>query len=149
MVSTANQNRSDPISYIVSSIYKFYHFLEDTVTVEAKLIWLKRTLIFKILVVACWACLPAAPARSSSSSAVTMPEDPFFMRIFGGVMIGLVFLYWFGTRTRSKNRDIIRYAVIDNSLSFLTILGVGLTTGSPTDVWWAVLVLLFAIASGI
>ena len=119
-------------------------------TVEAKLIWLKRTLIFKILVVALVWGLPCllAPASILKLFGVTMPADPFYLRIFGGVMVGLVFLYWFGYQDPVKNRDIIRYAVIDNSLSFLTILGVGLTTGISNPTVWvsAVLVLFFAIA---
>jgi hypothetical protein len=45
-----------------------------------------------------------------------------------------------------KNRDIIRYAVVDNSLAFLTILGVGLTTGISNLLRWVSdgLVLFFA-----
>jgi hypothetical protein len=120
------------------------------VNAEAKLVWLKRVLILKILVVALLWGLPSllAPASVLKIFGVSMPEDPFFMRMFGGVMIGLVFLYWFAYQNPVKNRDIIRYAVIDNSLSFLTILGVGLTTGISNPTVWvsAVLVLFFAVA---
>jgi len=119
-------------------------------TAEAKLVWLKRTLMLKLLVVALLWGLPCllAPASVLKIFGVSMPEDPFFMRMFGGVMMGLVFLYWFAYKDPVKNRDIIRYAVIDNSLAFLTILGVGLTTGISNPTVWvsAVLVLFFAIA---
>ena len=85
-------------------------------TVEAKLVWLKRTLMLKILVVVLLWGLPSllAPASVLELFGVAMPEDPFFMRMFGGVMMGLVFLYWFAYQNPVKNRDIIRYAVIDN-----------------------------------
>ncbi len=119
-------------------------------TADAKLVWLKRNLIFKILVVALMWGLPSllAPAPILKLFGVSMPEDPFFMRIFGAVQCGLVFLYWFAYKNPLKNRDIIRYAVIDNSLSFLAILGVGLTTGISNPTVWvsAVLVLFFAIS---
>jgi len=115
-----------------------------------RIIWLKRTLIVKILVVALMWGLPSwiAPASMLKLFGVEMPADPFYMRTFGGVMMGLVFLYWFAYRNPVKNRDIIRYAVIDNTLSFLTILGVGFTTGITNPVIWvsAVLVALFAVA---
>jgi len=120
------------------------------VNAETKLVWLKRTLMLKLLVVALLWGLPCllAPASVLKIFGVSMPEDPFFMRMFGGVMMGLVFLYWFAYKDPVKNRDIIRYAVIDNSLAFLTILGVGLTTGISNPTVWvsAVLVLFFAIA---
>jgi hypothetical protein len=62
--------------------------------------------------------------------------------------VGLVFLYWFAYQNPVRNRDIIRYAVIDNALSFLTILGVGLTTGISNPTVWVSMVLvgLFAVA---
>lgn len=117
---------------------------------QTKIIWLKRVLILKILVVAMIWGLPTwiAPEPILNIFGTSMPEDPFFMRIFGGVQIGLVFLYWFAYQNPVKNRDIIKYAVIDNTLSFLTILGVGFTTGISNPTVWisAVLVALFAIA---
>jgi hypothetical protein len=63
-------------------------------------------------------------------------------------MVGLVYLYGLAYHNPVRNRDIIRYAVVDNTLSFVTILGVGLTTGIANPVVWvsAVLVALFAVA---
>lgn len=116
---------------------------------DNKLTWLKRLIILKILVVALMWGLPTwiAPESVLNLFGVEMPADPFFMRIFGGVQIGLVFLYWFAYKNPVRNRDIIRYAVIDNSLAFLTILGVAFTTGITNPTTWvsAVLVALFAI----
>ena len=115
-----------------------------------RIIWLKRTLIAKILVVALLWGLPSwiAPAGLLKLFGVEMPADPFFLRMFGCVMVGLVYLYWLAYRNPVANRDMIRYAVVDNALSFVTILGVGLTTGIANPVVWvsAVLVALFAVA---
>jgi hypothetical protein len=117
---------------------------------HTRILWLKRTLLLKILVVALLWGLPSwiAPASVLGLFGVEMPADPFYMRVFGGVMMGLVFLYWLAYRNPVPNRDIIRYAVVDNALSFVTILGVGLTTGIANPVIWvsAVLVALFAVA---
>jgi len=55
-----------------------------------------------------------------------MPADPFFLRIFGAVQCGLVFLYWFAYQNPVQNAT-LSLCVIDNALSFLTIIGVGLT----------------------
>jgi len=117
---------------------------------ETKLVWLKRVLILKIVIVALLWGLPSllAPAPVLQLFGVVMPEDPFFLRIFGATQCGLVFLYWFAYQNPVLNRDIIRYAVIDNALAFVTILVVGLTTGIANPTIWisAVLVLLFALA---
>jgi hypothetical protein len=117
---------------------------------ETKIKWLRIVIIVKIIVMVLLWGLPLwlAPASLLGMLGVAMPADPFFMRMFGCVMIGLVFLYWFGYQDPVKNRDIIKYGVIDNTLSFLTMLGVGFTTGITNPITWvsAGLVLLFAIA---
>jgi len=117
---------------------------------DTKIKWLKRVLILKIVVVALMWGLPTwiAPEPILKLFGTAMPEDPFFMRIFGAVQIGLVFLYWFAYKNPARNRDIIRYGVIDNSLAFITILGVGFTTGITNPTVWisAVLVAFFAVA---
>jgi hypothetical protein len=116
---------------------------------ESKIMWLKRLILVKILVLLLMWALPTwiAPESVLNLFSIEVPEDPFFMRMFGGVMIGLVFLYWFAYRNPVRNRDIIRYAVIDNSLAFITILGIAFTTGITNPTVWvsAVLVAVFAI----
>lgn len=116
----------------------------------SKQIWLKRVLIFKIVVVA---LLWGLPTLLGSEAFLKMlgeeiPNPPFYMRIFGATQIGLVFLYWLAYQNPIKNRDIIRYAVWDNSVAFLTMLGYAATIGISNPTVWlsAVLVLFFAIA---
>jgi uncharacterized membrane protein YoaK (UPF0700 family) len=65
-----------------------------------------------------------------------MPEDPFFLRIFGAVQVGLALLYWFAYRDPVRNRDIVKYAIFDNGLSTLAIVGVALTTGLASWFFW-------------
>lgn len=117
---------------------------------ETKLVWLKRALVFKILVVA---LLWGLPTLLGSESFLKMlgeqiPEPPFYMRIFGATQIGLVFLYWLAYQNPVRNRDMIRYAVWDNSIAFLTIIGYAATVGITNPTVWlsAALVLLFAAA---
>ncbi len=119
-------------------------------TETTKLTWLKRVIIFKILVVLLLWGLPTwlAPESFLNLLGESLPQPPFYMRIFGGVQMGLVFLYWFAYQDPLKNRDIIRYAVIDNALSFLTMMGYAATVGITNPTVWlsAGLVLFFAIA---
>lgn len=114
-----------------------------------KIVWLKRVLIFKILVVVLLWGLPTllGPESFLRLLGEQIPAPPFYMRIFGATQIGLAFLYWFAYKNPVKNRDIIRYAVIDNALAFLTMMGYALTIGITNPTVWlsAGLVLFFAI----
>jgi hypothetical protein len=117
---------------------------------ETKLTWLKRVLIFKMLVVLLLWGLPTwiGPEAVLKLFGETLPNPPFYMRIFGATQIGLVFLYWLAWQNPVKNRDIIRYAVVDNAVAFLTIMGYAATVGITNPTVWlsAALVLFFAIA---
>lgn len=115
-----------------------------------KLTWLKRVLILKILIVALMWGLPTwlAPESILKLFGETLPNPPFYMRIFGATQIGLVFLYILALRNPLKNRDMIVYAVFDNAVAFVTMIGYALTVGITNPTVWvsAGLVLFFAIA---
>lgn len=117
---------------------------------ETKLTWLKRVLIFKILVVALLWGLPTllGPEPFLRLLGEEIPDPPFYMRIFGATQIGLVFLYWLAYQNPVRNRDMIRYAVWDNSVAFLAMMGYAATVGITNPTVWlsAVLVLFFAVA---
>ena len=117
---------------------------------DSKIVWLKRLLIFKIIVVVLLWGLPTWLASESILKVFgeVLPVPPFYMRIFGATQMGLAFLYYLAFRNPVKNRDIITYAVVDNTLAFLTIIGYALTVGitNPTVWFSAALVLFFAIA---
>ena len=117
---------------------------------STKLTWLKRVLLIKIAV-----CLLVWGFPSLLGTAwilkmfgVTMPADPFFLRVFGAVATAMALLYWFAYVDPVRNRDIVRFAVVDNALSTLAILGVAFTTGLTS--WFfgvsGVLTALFAVA---
>ena len=116
---------------------------------ETKLVWLKRVLIFKMLVVLLLWGLPTwiGPASFLKMLGETIPDPPFYMRIFGATQMGLVFLYWLAYQNPVKNRDMIRYAVVDNTVAFLTMMGYAATIGITNPTVWlsGVLVLFFAI----
>lgn len=116
---------------------------------ETKIVWLKRVLLFKILVVALLWGLPTllGPESFLKMLGEQIPNPPFYMRIFGATQIGLVFLYWLAYQDPLKNRDMIKYAVWDNSVAFLTMMGYAATVGITNPTVWlsAVLVLFFAI----
>jgi len=117
---------------------------------ETKLTWLKRVLVFKILVVVLLWGLPTwlAPESVLKIFGEALPVPPFYMRIFGATQMGLVFLYWLALQNPVKNRDMIRYAVVDNTLAFLTMMAYAFTVGITNPTVWvsAALVLFFAIA---
>jgi len=119
-------------------------------TEATKLIWLKRVLIFKILVVALLWGLPTllGPEPFLEMLGEQIPTPPFYMRIFGATQIGLVFLYWLAYQNPLRNRDMIKYAVWDNSVAFLAMMGYAATVGITNPTVWlsAVLVSFFAIA---
>jgi hypothetical protein len=104
----------------------------------SKLTWLKRVLLFKVVVCLLVWGLPAltGPAVFLGMFGVRMPEDPFFLRMFGAVVTALALLYWFAYRDPLRNRDIITYAVVDNGLSTLAILFVALTSGLASWFFW-------------
>lgn len=105
---------------------------------NTKIIWLKRVLLFKMVAVLLVWGLPAltGPASFLQLFGVTMPEDPFFLRIFGGVQVGLTLLYWYTYRDPVRNRDVVKYAVFDNGLSTLAIVFVALTSGLSAWFFW-------------
>lgn len=115
-----------------------------------KITWVKRVLLFKMLVILLMWGLPTwlAPESILNLFGETLPDNPFYMRIFGAVQTAMIVLYWFAYKNPVHNRDIIRYAVVDNGLSFVTIIGFALTVGITNPTIWvsAVLVAFFAVA---
>jgi len=103
-----------------------------------KLTWLKRVLLFKVAVCLLVWGLPAllGPAWLLATFGVSMPADPFFLRMFGAVVTALGLLYWFAYQKPIHNRDMIRYAVVDNGVSTLAILIVALTSGLTSWFFW-------------
>ncbi len=103
-----------------------------------KTTWLKYVLLFKIFVcIAIWG-LPAlfGPAYLLKIFGVILPTDPIFVRMFGAVITAEALLYYFAYRDPTRNREIITYAVVDNGLGTLALIGVAVTTGITTWFFW-------------
>jgi hypothetical protein len=117
---------------------------------KTKIAWLERVLLFKIIVTFFFWGLPLwiAPASVLNFFSIEFPVDPLFMRTLGGTMVGLTFLYWFALQNPVKNRDIVRYGVIDNAIAFFTILITAFISGASAPMVWVsvVLVAFFAVA---
>jgi hypothetical protein len=117
---------------------------------DSKLQWLKGITLVKIAVLLLVWGIPSlfATEWSLKPFSVAMPEDPFFIRIFGAVQIALALLYWFAYKNPQRNRDIYRYAVVDNAIATLAILGIALTSGLSSWFFWVsgALTLFFAVA---
>ena len=117
---------------------------------DSKLTWLKRVLLFKIVIVALLFGLPTWIGTEAFLQMLgeTIPDPPFYMRMVGATQIGLVFLYWFAYQNPVQNRDIVRYAVIDNGVAFVTMVVYAFTIGITNPTIWLsmALVLFFAIA---
>ena len=125
-------------------------YSSTSATTVQKITWLKYLLLFKIFVcIAVWG-LPSlfGPASVLKIFGVTLPADPFFVRELGAITIALALLYFFAYRDPVRNRDIITYAVVDNSLGTLALIGVALTTGITAWFFWVsgALTAFFAVA---
>ncbi len=100
----------------------------------ARIGWLKRILLFKTaLCLFVWG-LPTllAPAAFLAIFGLNVPDDPVsitLLRLFGALATALTLLYWSAYKDPVKNRAIIKYAILDNGLATLTIIGLGLTVG--------------------
>ncbi len=76
----------------------------------SKLVWLKRVLIVKILLVLLVWGLPSLLGTTSILKlfGIDMPDDPFYLRIVCATQVGLALLYWFAYIDPLRNRDIIK-----------------------------------------
>ena len=107
-------------------------------------LWLRRILLVKV--VACvlvWG-LPAllGPPALLNLFGVEMPDDPTILRGFGALATALGLAYWYAFRDPVRNVAIVRFGVVDNGLSALTILVLALTAGLSSWFYWVSLALL-------
>jgi hypothetical protein len=119
------------------------------VTEPLKIVWLKRLLMLKILVtVLMWGLPPWIWPASLLARFVEVPDPPFYMRLAGANAIAISFLFWFAFKNPARNRDTIRYAVVDNAIAFVTVIGYVATVGTTNPLVWVSAVLLLGFAIG-
>ncbi|MGE5123049.1 MAG: hypothetical protein ACM3H7_00905, partial [Acidobacteriaceae bacterium] len=91
---------------------------------ERKHKWLKFILAAKVVFCFIVWGLPSllAPLAIIQRLGVPTPDDPFFMRLSGALIITLGTAYWFAYRDPIKNNAIVKVGVVDNGLATLLIL---------------------------
>ncbi len=97
-------------------------------TTDLKLIWLRRILFVKvILTLFAWG-VPAllGPLSLLAILRVPIPEDPIYLRLFGGACTAFGVAYWFAYRDPVRNVAIVKAGLADNGLITLVILFLGL-----------------------
>lgn len=117
---------------------------------ETKLAWLKRVLMIKIVVVVLLWGLPTwiAPESILNLLGESLPDPPFYMRIFGATQMGAAILFWFAYKNPVGNRDIIRYAAIETAIAFMTMIFLIVRTPITNPTVWisAALELFFSVS---
>ena len=117
---------------------------------KTKYEWLKKVLLFNIVVAVLLWGLPLwlGPKTFLTALKITVPSDLFYMRIFGVTELALAYLYWLSHENLAMNRDVIRFCVIVNGASLLTIIGYHLAYGIKDQaVWFSAVIMLFLTAA--
>lgn len=107
-------------------------------TTELRLIWLRRILFVKVLITILVWGLPAliGPLSLLAILRVPIPEDPIYLRLFGGAVTAWGVVYWFAFRDPLRNVAIIKAGLVDNALPTLVILYLGITAGISSIFIW-------------
>jgi len=108
-----------------------------------RLTWLRRVLLFKVLVTLFVWGLPAllGPPSLSALLGIAFPADPTTLRMFGALLVAAALLYWFAFKDPVRNIAIIKFGVADNGLVSITIAVLALTSGIESWFYWFSLVL--------
>lgn len=117
---------------------------------DPRLLWLRRVLLVKILVTILVWGLPAllGPMSLLAFLKVPVPEDPIYLRLFGGAATAWGVAYWFAYRDPLRNVAIVKAGLIDNALPTLVVVVLGITRGISSAFIWvsALLTGLFFVA---
>ncbi len=105
---------------------------------DLRLIWLRRVLFVKILITILVWGLPAllGPLSLIAILGVPIPEDPIYLRLFGGAATAWGVAYWFAYRDPHRNVAIVKAGLIDNALPTLVILFLGVTGRTSSVFVW-------------
>lgn len=107
-------------------------------TTDLKLIWLRRVLFVKVLLTLFAWGLPAllGPLSLLAILRVPIPEDPIYLRLFGGACTAFGVAYWFAYRDPVRNVAIVKAGLADNGLITLVILSLGLAGKMSSAFIW-------------
>jgi hypothetical protein len=103
------------------------------------LIWLRRVLFLKVLITIFVWGLPAllGPLPLLALLGVPIPEDPVYLRLFGGACTAWGVAYAYAYRDPVRNVAMIKAGLVDNALPTLVIVFIGLTGGISSAFLWA------------
>ncbi len=65
-----------------------------------------------------------------------IPEDPIYLRFFGGAVTAWGVAYWFAYKDPLRNVAILKAGLIDNALPTLVIVYFGVTGGVSSVFIW-------------
>lgn len=105
---------------------------------DLKLLWLRRVLFAKVLLTLFAWGLPAllSPSSLLAILRVPIPEDPIYLRLFGGACTAFGVAYWFAYRDPVRNVAIVKAGLVDNGLITLVIFFLGLTGRMSSAFIW-------------
>jgi hypothetical protein len=105
---------------------------------DLKLVWLRRVLFVKVLVTILIWGLPAllGPLSLLAILNIPIPEDPIYLRLFGGAATAWGVAYWFAYKDPLHNVAIVKAGLIDNALPTLVIIALGITGGVSSVFIW-------------
>jgi len=105
---------------------------------DFRLIWLRRVLFVKSLVTILLWGLPAllGPLSLLAILGVPIPEDPIYLRLFGGAATAWGVAYWFAYQDPLRNVAIIKAGLVDNALPTLLIVFLGVTARVSSVFIW-------------
>jgi hypothetical protein len=112
--------------------------------------WLRRVLFLKVLITIFVWGLPAllGPQSLLALLGVPIPEDPIYLRLFGGACTAWGVAYAYAYRDPVRNVAMLKAGLVDNALPTLVIAFLGLTGGISSAFMWtsAVLTGLFFVS---
>ncbi len=113
--------------------------MQATRAVSQQHVWLRRVLLAKVALCFFLWGLPTlfASAATMEPMGMSMPADPFPMRLLGVLFLVLGVAYWYGYRDPVRNVAIVKVGVVDNGLVAVLVLFLGVTGGVPAFVWFS------------
>lgn len=105
---------------------------------DLKLLWLRRVLLVKVLLTILVWGLPAllGPFSLLAILKIPIPEDPIYLKLFGGAITAWGIAYWFAYKDPLRNVAIVKAGIIDNALLTLVIVVLGITGGVSSVFIW-------------
>lgn len=117
---------------------------------DHKLTWLRRVLLVKVVITIFVWGLPAllGPMSLLAVLGIPVPQDPIYLRLFGGAATAWGVAYWYAYRDPQRNAAILKAGLVDNALPTLVIVLLGLLGRISSIFLWlsALLTGLFFLA---